>query len=121
MTDHHHLAQFHFGPFLTDGQIVRWGRVAHNGKLTRKLIHPAATAYVPDLYARKMVAEDQVETVERTVFGRLEDRAALVRDKILAASLNSLTDEEWTIWGTYVNAVAFRTPEAIAMASGRSP
>src|SRR4051812_42698587 len=119
--DHHHLSQFHFDPFCVDGQVVRWGRVMHNGKITRKLISPAATAYVPNLYARQLVPNDQVQAVENEVFGRLEDQAAPVRDKILADGLNSLSDEEWRTWGSYVNAIAFRTPEALELARKKAP
>ena len=68
-----------------------------------------------------MVPENQVQAVENDVFARLENHAAPVRDKILAPGLNSLTDEEWRIWGIYVNAVAFRTPEALELARGKAP
>lgn len=120
--DHHHLPQFHFVPWENaDHMVMRWGRVAHNGKLTHQLKSPRGTAYITNLYARKLVHDDQVHAVESNVFGRLEDRAVVARDKILATGLDSLTNDERQTWGIYVNALAFRTPEALQMARNKAP
>jgi Protein of unknown function (DUF4238) len=120
--DHHHVPQFHLGKWVgPDEKLIQWGRVPGLGKLVRKPVAPAQTGYLPNLYAQQLVDPADVHKVEDEVFGVLETKAAPVLDRLQAGQLKELSPDEFLVWAQYVNALAFRTPEALDLARSKAP
>lgn len=101
----------------SDSLITQWGRIAHTGKLTRKQVSPAGTAYVPGLYALEHVPADKVHLVEERVFGFVDDKAAPILEKMILRGSKSLSIEERYWWAIYLNAALLRVPHIVASIS----
>ena len=94
--------------------ISLWGRIPHNNKLVNKQVAPAETAYIPGLYALEHVGEKEVQEVEKEVFGRIENNAAPVLEKLIGGGPGTLTVQERYWWTVYLNAAMFRVPHNVA-------
>ncbi|MER9840511.1 DUF4238 domain-containing protein [Mesorhizobium australicum] len=103
--DHHYVPQFHLRNWAdSEGLVNRWGRIAHNGKLVQKRVSPAATGYVPGLYALEHVPSDKIHLIEEKVFGVVDRKAASILEKLTSQGVRSLSkvDRQW--WAIYLNA-----------------
>jgi hypothetical protein len=114
--DHHYVPQFHLkkweGP---DGMIVQWGRIPYNGKLVRTPVTSAQTAYVAGLYSLKHVLPEEVQQIERQVFGAIETQAAPILDKLIDNGPAALSVKERYWWTMYLHAAVLRVPAIIEM------
>lgn len=116
--DHHHLPRFHLAKWSdANGQVVRWGRVRETGKITRRLLAPDATAYVPDLYALQDVPKEKVHAVEQKVFGTIDGRAAQILDLLIERGATALDYESRQFWALYLNASVARVPHNVSAIS----
>ena len=76
--DHHYVPQFHLRNWEGDDkQITEWSRVPYSGRLTRRRVAVAGTAYVRGLYSLEHVSPAEVQKIETEVFGQIETKAAL--------------------------------------------
>src|SRR5258708_18055310 len=82
--DHHYVPQFHLRNWENkDREITQWGRIAHSGKLVRRPVPAAGTAYSPGLYSLEQVDLAETQQVETKILGQIEDRASPVLRKFV--------------------------------------
>ena len=112
--DHHYVSQFHLRKWEgADRKITQWGRIAYNGKLVRKLVSTAQTAYVPGLYMLEHVSPHEAEQIETKIFGGIETEAKPVLDKLIADGPGSLSVRDRYWWTVYLNAAILRVPHVV--------
>lgn len=110
--DHHYVSQFHLRKWEgSDGKIMRWGRVAYNGNLTRKPVSSAGTAYVRGLYSLQYVLSKESQQIEEKVFGKIETEARPVLEKLINDQALTSDDRYW--WAIYLNASMMRVPHVV--------
>ncbi|MER9853749.1 MULTISPECIES: DUF4238 domain-containing protein [unclassified Mesorhizobium] len=119
--DHHFLPQFHLRQWAnSEGLVTRWGRIPSSGKLTKRSLHPAATAYSPGLYALKGVSDAKVDAIEEHVLGDIDNRAAPILNQLIEKGVRSLSARQRYYWARYLNASAARIPYVVAEANSKA-
>lgn len=113
--DHHYIAQFQLRQWAdpATGKLVRWGRVAFNGKLTRKEVTSAQTGYKPGLYALTHVPPEEAQRIETEVFQPLESEGAMLLERLISSGPSRLPRNERLAWAHYVNASVVRVPHLV--------
>lgn len=92
-------------------EITQWGRAPFTNKLFKKRVTSAETAYKPGLYAVSSPSSDKQQIIEREIFGRLDNDASKVMQKILRRS--RVTANERTTWAFYLNASVIRVAHLV--------
>jgi hypothetical protein len=112
--DHHYVPQFHLRNWEGENrEITQWGRIAHNGKLVRKPVTAAGTAYSPGLYSLEQVHPAETQQVETRILGQIEDRASPVLRKLVTGGPASLSVEDRYWWTRYLQAALLRVPHVV--------
>lgn len=123
MADHHYLPIFHLEKWAdSKGKLQRWSRIDHTGELFCKWRAPAAFAYEKDLYRVDHLGDDVAELVEREVFGKIDNAAAVALQKLITPPHGSqLTIDDRAWWAHYLNASTVRVPHQIHTLRERAP
>jgi hypothetical protein len=112
--DHHYVPQFHLRNWeRCDQKITQWGRIAYNGKLVRRQVATAETAYVPGLYSLEQVPPEEVQQIETKILWQIEDRASPVLSKLVADGPAALSVEDRYWWTRYLQASLLRVPHVV--------
>ncbi|WP_425105448.1 DUF4238 domain-containing protein [Ancylobacter sp.] len=110
------MPQFHLGMWSgPSGQINQWGRIAYNNELVCTSVTKAATAYVPGLYSLAHVNDEEDQQIETKLFGKIENAAKPVLEKLIRNGPAKLSVQERYWWTIYLNASLLRVPHIVEM------
>lgn len=110
---HHHIPEFLLSQWaVNDGKLWRF-RPVHGGKFSAKLLAPAATGYLPDLYATPGLPAEHAQQVEQKFMAPLDGAAALALDHLLLAEPKQMSPNQRSGWSRFVMSLWFRAPDDV--------
>lgn len=115
--DHHYVPQFYLRAWAaSDGKLWRYRR-ERSGLVCGKAVAPRGTAFEPDLYAVVDVLGNPAhdpQIIETEFFGKIDNDAALVHQKLCGTLPIQLTDAEQTAWALFMNSLHERSLEKLS-------
>lgn len=106
---HHYVPIFYSKQWCgSDGRLVRFTR--EHGRLVDRRRPPAAVGWEYDLY--RMPGEDgaDAQRLEARFFSRLDDKAAVILRKLLAATMVNLDEFDVGHWAMFMRSLLHRSP-----------
>lgn len=115
--NHHYLPEFYLKRWAKDGQVVRYTRpLGANGALDCRMKPPSAVCFETDMYhLPDIIDPDNSQIIEKNLFQRVDDKAALALSKF--DQPQALTLEEHEALCQFVISLLHRTPDRLAALS----
>jgi Protein of unknown function (DUF4238) len=113
---HHYIPVFYLKKWAgPDGQLCEYSRPYNETKAKRK--HPAATAYVDNLYAVPGLAPEHTQFVEKKFMQMVDSNAAEAMTALLTQTEPAGDNEsDWRraiYWAIFIHSLTLRNPEVI--------
>jgi hypothetical protein len=110
---HHYIPQFYLRRWTgADGQLERYTKPIP-GKLEIKRVSTKAVGWWENLYRAPENDPQKDQYLERFFFRALDDQAARVFEKLNCTPVPQLSENEVSIWSTFVMSLMHRTPEGM--------
>jgi len=110
--DHHYVPRFLLRQWMIDENLHGYCWDTRNDRLYCKRRGVNAFCYETDLFLLKdhELGRDAIET---KFFSPIDDRSAIVRDKVINCGINSLSDEERSDFARFLFSLEMRMPKVV--------